>query len=41
MLRRTIELKVETYLPSPKVLVTSTGEIESIPHSEIDITTLC
>ena len=40
MLRRTIELQTETYLPSPKVLVTSTGKIERTPHSEIDITTL-
>jgi len=40
MLRRTVELRVETYLPSPKVLVTSTGKIEYTPHSEIDITTL-
>tara|TARA_R110002051_G_scaffold41297_3_gene85243 strand:- start:6960 stop:7676 length:717 start_codon:yes stop_codon:yes gene_type:complete len=41
VLRRTIELKVETYLPSPKVLLTSTGAIEYTPHLEIDITTLC
>ena len=36
-LRRTIELQVETYLSSPKVLVTSTGKIEYTPHAEIDI----
>tara|TARA_R110000824_G_scaffold236757_1_gene425569 strand:- start:4239 stop:4970 length:732 start_codon:yes stop_codon:yes gene_type:complete len=40
VLRRTIEMQVETYIPGPRALVTSTGEIESIPHVEFDVTTL-
>jgi len=40
ILRRTAEIQVETYIPSPKALVTSTGEIEYTPHIEFDITTL-
>lgn len=40
VLRRTIEMQVETYIPGPRALVTSTGEIESIPHMEFDVTTL-
>jgi hypothetical protein len=38
LLRKSISIKVETYLPSPKFLFTNTGQIENIIH-EVDIQT--
>jgi|ETNvirnome_2_130_1030620.scaffolds.fasta_scaffold00119_7 hypothetical protein len=40
IIRRVVEIRIESYIPSPKFLLTSTGEIEYTPHIELDITTL-
>ena len=40
LIRRSVVIQVQTYIPSPRALLTSTGEIEYTPHIEFDLTTL-